>query len=30
LGKTRSATTDYITWQATVDDCNRKDYVAHD
>jgi len=23
LGKTRSATTDYVTWKATVDVCNR-------
>jgi len=32
LGKTRSgnATTDYVTWKATVDVCNRTDYVAHD
>jgi len=30
LGKTRSVTTDYITWKAAVDACNRKDYVAHD
>jgi len=30
LGKTRSATADYVTWKATVDVCNRTDYVAHD
>jgi len=30
LGKTRSATTDYVTRKATVDVCNRTDYVAHD
>jgi len=32
LGKTRSATTDYVTyvtWKATVDVCNRIDYIAH-
>jgi len=26
LGKTRSATTDYVTWKATVDVCNRLDH----
>jgi len=30
LGKTRSTATDYITCKATVDACNRIDYVAHD
>jgi len=30
LGKTHSATTDYVTWKATVDVCNRTDYVAPD
>ena len=30
LGKTRCATTDYVTWKATVDVCNRIDYAAHD
>jgi len=30
LGKTRGATTDYVTWKATVDVCNRTDQVAHD
>jgi len=30
LGKTCSATTDYVTWKATMDVCNRTDYVAND
>jgi len=30
LDKTRCATTDYVTWKATVDVCNRIVYVAHD
>jgi len=30
LGKTRSATTDYVISKATVDVCIRTDYVAHD
>jgi len=30
LGETRSATTDYVTWKATVDVCYRTEYVAHD
>jgi len=30
LGKTRSATTDYVTGKSTVDVCNRIDYVAYD
>ena len=30
LGKTRSATTDYVIWKATVDICNRIDCVIHD
>jgi len=30
LSKTRSVTTDYVTSKATMDDCNRIDYVAND
>jgi len=30
MSKTRSATTDYVTLNATVDVCNRTDCVAHD
>jgi len=30
LGITRSATTDCVTWKATVDACNRIDYATHD
>jgi len=30
LGKTRCATTDYVTWKTTVDVCNCIAYVAHD
>jgi len=30
LGKTCSATTDYVTWKATMDVWNRTDYVAND
>jgi len=30
LGKTRCATTDNVTWKATVDVCNRIHYAAHD
>ena len=30
LCKTRCATTDHVTWKATVDVCNRIDFVAHD
>jgi len=30
LGKTRCATTDYVTGKVTVDVCNRIDYVAND